>query len=424
MRVALTIAGSDSIGGAGIQADIKAMAAAGVHAAAAITAVTAQNTRKVSGIFPLPAETVRKQIDAVLEDCDVRAIKTGMLFNSGIAETVADAVGDLDAPLVVDPVMVATVGDFLSDKSLVRALKERLIPASELVTPNRHEAEILADMKIRSMDDAMLACEIIGKQGTSVLLKGGHMDTAEVIDLLYLSSEFTEIRNPRLGKAGHGSGCTLSAYITAHLAEGNDLVNSVLKSRILIQESIASQYSIGRGEPVVNTNVRGGKDKVKYSVLEALDEASRKLEGMLPGELVPGNGVNMAFAMPKAAGPEEIGAIDGGMRMHNGMLSKGGQAKFGAAEGLSFLLMEIMKKDSSCRCVLSLGLSGEGESVLEEVGLSAVRVSGRTPAESAREALSRCGGRVPDAMVDRKEKTIRILGKDPEDVLEKLNSIL
>ncbi len=427
MRTALTIAGSDSVGGAGIQADIKAMAAVGVHATTVVTAVTSQNTCKVSDIYAMPADIVRSQLEAVLSDCDIKAMKTGMLYSGEIVGVVVDAIDDHDAPLIVDPVMVATVGADLSDVSLVRALKDDLLPVCELVTPNRHEAEILANMKIKSMDDAMLACEKIGKQGTSVLLKGGHMDTTNVVDLLYLSSEFTEIKYPRLKKAGHGSGCTLSAYITANMAKGNDLVNSVLRSRELIQEAIASQYAIGKGEVVVNPAVMGGKDKAKFPVLEAVDEAARKLAGMVPQRMVPKGGMNIAYAMQNAAGPEEIAAIDGRMKMHNGTLVKSGQAKLGVAEHLSFVLLGVMKFNPSCRCVITVADSTDTQSIMEEVGLTASKLSkknGRSLSDAVGEAISRNGGKVPDAIVDVSENTVMILGRDPDAAIGKLDAIL
>ena len=152
MRTALTIAGSDSVGGAGIQADIKAMTAVGVHAATVITAVTAQNTCKVEEIYPIPPEMIQAQLEAVLKDCKVKAIKTGMLYNAETVEVIVDTIEDHEAPLIVDPVMVATVGDDLCDKSLTRALKEDLLPICELVTPNKQEAEVLANMKISNKD--------------------------------------------------------------------------------------------------------------------------------------------------------------------------------------------------------------------------------------------------------------------------------
>jgi hydroxymethylpyrimidine kinase / phosphomethylpyrimidine kinase / thiamine-phosphate diphosphorylase len=427
MRTALSIAGSDSIGGAGIQADIKAMTAVGVHATTVVTAITAQNTCKVKAIYPIPPEMIQEQLKAVLEDCDVKAIKTGMLYNAETVEVIVDILEEHEVPLIVDPVMMATVGDALSDQSLVRALKEQLLPICELVTPNKYEAEVLAKMKILNEDDAMFACEIIGKQGSSVLLKGGHMDTKMIVDYLYLSSEFTEIKNPRLNKAGHGSGCTLSAYITAHMANGNDLVNSVMKSRELMQEAIASQYDIGKGEAVVNPNVRGGNDKVKYSVLEAVDEAARRLADMIPQELVLRNGINIAYAMPNAAGPEQIAAVDKRMTFHNGMLVKNGEAKLGAAEQLSYVLLEIMKENPDSRCIMNILYTKDTEDIMEEVGFSVSRFNRKknsSIADMTKDAIAQKNKKVPDAIIDREEKMIRIIGKDPEDVLNKLESVL
>ena len=205
MRTALTVAGSDSVGGAGVQADVKAMSVVGIHAASVITAVTAQNTEGVSGIFPVSEEFVKSQLEAVLKDCDIKAVKTGMLYSAGIAETVADILEDHEMPLIVDPVMVSGTGCDLTDGDLVRTLKNKVLPICELVTPNRHEAEVLAKMRIENKDDLMFACEIIGKQGSSVYIKGGHFNTPTVVDYLYLSSELTTLEYPMLKNSGLGS---------------------------------------------------------------------------------------------------------------------------------------------------------------------------------------------------------------------------
>lgn len=426
MRTALTIAGSDSIGGAGIQADIKAMTAVGIHATTVITAVTAQNTCKVEEIFPLPPEIIEEQLKAVLEDCNIKAIKTGMLYCAETVKIVAEILEKEEIPLIVDPVMIATVGQPLYDNSLVRALKEELLPLCALITPNKYEAEVLAKMKIENEDDAMFACEIIGKQGSSVLLKGGHMDTNNVVDYFYLSSEFTKIRNPRLGKAGHGSGCVLSAYITANMALGNDIFNSVLMSRDLIQDSIASQYDVGKGQQIVNPTVRGGNDKIKSAVLEAIDVASRELIDMLPQELVSKNGINIAYAMPNAAGPEEIAAVDKRITVHNGMLVKNGQARLGAAEQTSYILLEMMKEDPECRCLMSLNYTREVEDIMEEVGLSMAKIARKgSPSISAMTSKAiKANNGIPDVFVDKEERILRIVGKNPNDVLNKLESVL
>ncbi|MBE6527664.1 MAG: bifunctional hydroxymethylpyrimidine kinase/phosphomethylpyrimidine kinase [Thermoplasmata archaeon] len=428
MRTALTVAGSDSIGGAGIQVDIKAMSVVGIHATSVITAVTAQNTQGVDGIFPMPEEFVQAQLEAVLKDCDIKAVKTGMLYNAEIVETVADILEDHEVPLIVDPVMISGTGFSLCDDDFVKALKKKLLPICELVTPNRHEAEVLAGMSIKSEDDITLACELIGKQGSSVLFKGGHLKGPKVVDYLYLSSEFNKLEYPRLNKAGHGSGCCLSAFITANMAKGLDIVNAVMKSRGLIQESIATQYAIGHGDVVVNPLVKMKGDTDRFKVLDALDNAAAKIVDLVPDEFVPKSGMNIAYALKDAAGPEEIAAIDKRLVVHNGILKKNGPAKFGAADHLSYVLLEVMKHDPKARCIMSLAYRDDIIDIMEEVGMTAVSVE--MPKDQISEATAKAiaiAGRVPDAIVDKgakKDRIIRIIARDPELMMQKLDNIL
>ncbi len=428
MRTALTVAGSDSIGGAGIQADVKAMSVIGVHATSVITAVTAQNTCGVDGIFPMPEEFIKVQLEAVLKDCDVKAVKTGMLYSAEIVETVADILEDHEMPLIVDPVMISGTGSALSDNGFAKALKKHLLPMCELVTPNRHEAEVLAKMKINNKDDLMLACELIGKQGSSVLMKGGHFNTPKVTDYLYLSSEFTKLEYPRLRKSGHGSGCVLSSFITANMAKGLDIVNAVLKSRELIQESIATQYSIGRGDVVVNPMVKMKGETDKFQVLDALDAAAAHIVDTVPDELVPKGGMNIAMALKDAAGPEEIAAIDKRLSVHNGFLRKNGPAKFGTAEGMSYILLTVMRHNPDIRCIMSIAYSDDLMNVMEEVGLTSVTTEmGRDKISNATENALSKSETIPDAIVDKgpkKDRTVWILAKDCGEMLDKLEEIL
>lgn len=427
MRTALTVAGSDSIGGAGIQADVKAMSAVGVHAATVITALTAQNTTGVNGILPVSEEFIKAQLEAVLKDSDIKAIKTGMLYSAEIVGIVADILEDHEAPLVVDPVMVAGTGSTLMQDDLANALRRKLLPICELVTPNKSEAEVLAKMKIKTKDDERFAAELIGKQGSAVLMKGGHYNTPTVVDFLYLSSEFTKMEYPRLKKAGHGSGCVLSSYITANMAKGMDVANAVFKSREMIQDAIASQYVIGHGDMVVNPCVKEGESD-GFMVLDALDSAASRILDIVPEEFVPKNGMNIAMAMRNAAGPEEIAAIDKRLTVHNGMIRKGGPAKFGTAEGLSYILMAVMKHDPESRCIMSLSCTREMLDVMEEVGMRVVPVELAKDKfmESTEKAISGCG-ELPDALVDKaakKDRIVRLLAKDTTDMLSKLEEII
>ena len=430
MRTALTVAGSDSCGGAGIQADVKAMAAMGVHAATVITAVTAQNTCSVSEIYPMPTEMVQAQLEAVLKDCDIKAVKTGMLYSADIIGVVADTLEEHEVPLIVDPVMVATVGDKLCDKTYVRALKEKLIPICELVTPNKHEAEKLTGLKIKNNDDAAYACEIIGKEGSSVLLKGGHISGESVTDFLYLSADITPIVNPRISTpAGHGSGCVMSAFITANMANGLDLVTSVTEARKMIQKSIETQYQIGNGVPVVNTSVKMSKkdDSAKVDLIRELDMAVDEISATIPLELVPKSGMNLAFAKKNASGPEEIAAVDRRMTVHNGNVKKGGPVKYGAAEHLSYVLMEVMRTNPEIRCVLEIGADKDLPRDLKNAGLSVTpmkRVNGESISKTIRNTLDGCD-RFPDVITDVEGRNpkVNIFGRFPREVLAKLNKI-
>jgi hydroxymethylpyrimidine/phosphomethylpyrimidine kinase len=250
MRTALTIAGSDSGAGAGIQADLKTFAAHGVYGTSAITAITAQNTLGVTTFRPVPADLVTAQIEAVVSDIGVHAAKTGMLPTAAVVEAVAAAVEDLEIPfLVVDPVMVAKSGDRLLDDDAVGAVKAELLRRAFLVTPNIPEAEVLAGLRIESDEDRREAARrIVALGATMVVIKGGHAPTPDVVDLLYDGREFQQWRHPRVpGHRTHGTGCTFSAAIAAHLALGRGVAEAIPIVQRYIAGAIRSAPAIGRG---------------------------------------------------------------------------------------------------------------------------------------------------------------------------------
>ncbi|TLZ51764.1 MAG: bifunctional hydroxymethylpyrimidine kinase/phosphomethylpyrimidine kinase [Methanobacteriota archaeon] len=260
MRTALTIAGSDSGGGAGIQADLKAFAAAGVHGATVITCVTAQNTIGVRSIYALPPREVRAQLDAVLSDIPVHAAKTGMLYSADIVKAVAAALPPNRFPLVVDPVMVATVGANLRRRDFRDALIDRLLPEATLVTPNLYEASELAGFPVGSVLAMRRAAVAIADLGPkAVLVKGGHLN-AEVVDVLY-DGRFHEFRSSRFRKELHGSGCVLASSITAYLALRRPLRLAVIAARRRVRAGFRTSYRVGGGVGVINaggTASRGG----------------------------------------------------------------------------------------------------------------------------------------------------------------------
>jgi hydroxymethylpyrimidine/phosphomethylpyrimidine kinase len=256
MRIALTIAGSDSGGGAGIQADLKTFQRFGVYGTSAITAVTAQNTRGVARWEPVSPELVRAQIDAVADDLKPAAFKTGMLATPAVAAVVAEAIeAHALRNYVLDPVMVASSGDVLLEPAAMDVLRTKLIPGAFLVTPNLREAEILTDSKIDDEDAMAQAAErIVNDLGAlAVLVKGGHLEsTGRVVDVLY-DGDVRAFRGERLQTTNvHGTGCTLSAAITAHLAKGESLHAAVRRSIEFVHNAIATAPGIGSGHGPLN----------------------------------------------------------------------------------------------------------------------------------------------------------------------------
>ena len=248
--IALTIAGSDSGGGAGIQADLKTFTALGCHGTTAITCITAQNPKGVSGIQPIRADMVRKQIEAVFAELPPRAVKTGMLYSADLINVVADFFAhDKRPPLVVDPVMVATSGAVLLKPAAIRVLKERLLPLAALVTPNLDEAQLLLGRKLRSLEDLLdAAAEIHARFGCAALVKGGHLRlSADAVDVLFDGEYFTVLKARRVrGVSTHGTGCTYAAAIAAHLAQGETLPRAVAMAKKFITRAIARSYRTGR----------------------------------------------------------------------------------------------------------------------------------------------------------------------------------
>jgi hydroxymethylpyrimidine/phosphomethylpyrimidine kinase len=249
MRRALTIAGSDSGGGAGIQADLKTFAALGVFGTSAITCVTAQNTVGVQGVHDLPPEFVGLQIDSVLEDVDIDAAKTGMLSNAEIIEVVAQRVrAHRLERLVVDPVMVAKSGALLLRTDAIRALIERLLPLALIVTPNVPEAEALSGLTIAAIDEMRQAARRIRALGPRVVVvKGGHL-TGRAIDLLFDGERFTELDAARIETTHtHGTGCVFSAAITAELAKGRPASEAVATAKRFVTAAIRHGFRLGKG---------------------------------------------------------------------------------------------------------------------------------------------------------------------------------
>ena len=249
MRTALSIAGSDSSGGAGIQADMKTMATNGVYAMTAITALTAQNTTGVRAIMEVTPEFLKQQIDVVFEDIRPDAVKIGMVSSAVLVEVIAERLVHYQAEnIVVDPVMVATSGSVLSQDSAVSVMKENLLPLATVITPNIPEAQILSGMTIENEQQMEQAAKQIGDScGCAVLCKGGH-SINDANDLLYADGEFTWFHGKRIDNPNtHGTGCTLSSAIASNLAKGYDLKTSIQRAKDYISGALASMMNLGHG---------------------------------------------------------------------------------------------------------------------------------------------------------------------------------
>jgi hydroxymethylpyrimidine/phosphomethylpyrimidine kinase len=262
MKIALTIAGSDSGGGAGIQADLKTFHQFGVFGTSVVVAITAQNTRGVTDVHLVPPDVVRAQVAALAGDLPPDAAKTGMLGSPELVETVAEAIGTHGFPnLVVDPVMVATSGDRLLSKQAERSVAEYLVPLARIITPNIPEAEILASRPIATVDDMKEAGRALVERGAgAALVKGGHLTGDSVVDVLVTADETVQWSHTRLATTStHGTGCTLSAAIAAGLAGGKGLLHAVAAALDFVHRAIASAPPLGRGHGPLNHFVPPGR---------------------------------------------------------------------------------------------------------------------------------------------------------------------
>ena len=255
MKQILTIAGSDSGGGAGIQADIKAISANGGYAMSAITSVTAQNTVAVTDAFDLPISLIKAQLDAVFTDFDIASVKTGMLSSPAIVETVAEKLREYTPPtIVVDPVMISKSKFPLLKEEAIDSLKTALIPLATVITPNIYEAELLAQQDIRDTDAAKSAAKAIAELGChAVLVKGGHLTGSSATDVLYCNGEWTFFQAEWVETENtHGTGCTYSAAISTQLAHGKDLVDAIKTAKAYITGAIQHALDIGHGHGPTN----------------------------------------------------------------------------------------------------------------------------------------------------------------------------
>ncbi|MFQ5711564.1 MAG: bifunctional hydroxymethylpyrimidine kinase/phosphomethylpyrimidine kinase [Candidatus Geothermarchaeales archaeon] len=441
--VALTIAGSDSGGGAGIQADLKTFAAVGVHGATAITSVTAQNTLGVAEIRDLDVALIRKQIDVVVEDLGVDAAKTGMLHTKEIIEAVAEEIKRHGFPTVVDPVMMAKSGAPLLRPEAVESLKGRLLPLASVVTPNRSEAEEISGFKIETLEDAKRAARDIAKLGPeAVVVKGGHIEApGESVDVLYYKDRVKTYGMPRLdSRLTHGTGCSFSAAITGFLARGFEVSKAVEEAKGIVFYAIKHGFEVGRGYGPVNPLARLYLEGERYAVIVALEEALKKLSSeKRVFFLVPEVRMNLVFALPMADDIGEVAGFPGRITFDGERLVAVSRPKFGTSTHVAKTVITVMERYPQVRSGLSVKYSRDLLDSSLKLGLNVLSYDRRLEPEEVKrtegasipwgvEQALKGSTQKPDVIFHLgdigKEPIITILGDTPMSVVDKVFKII
>ncbi len=441
MKRVLTIAGSDSGGGAGIQADLKAITLLGGFGMSALTALTAQNTVGVQGIHEIPSRFVAEQIDSVLSDIGADAVKTGMLANEEIIEVVSKKIKQYKVKkVVVDPVMISKSGAVLLRKDAQASLIKRLIPLAWVVTPNLMEASALAGVKVNSLDGMKKAAHLIYKLGPKyVVVKGGHLK-GMAIDLLYDGKYFSEMEGPRFETENtHGTGCTFASAIATLLARGEPVPDAVRKAKTFVAMAIRSGLSLGKGTGPTNPSAYVLREMERYHVVRELKKALGVLREEKIGYLIPEVSSNLGYALPQAEGIGDVAAFPGRIIRLDDSVATLSDPEFGASHHVANIILTAMQFDPEVCSVMNLRYSKEMAEQFRRKGFRVGHFDRRLEPERVRtkEGSSlEWGVRkvleemewIPDVIYDEgdvgKEPMIRVLGKTPLEVVWKILKVV
>lgn len=436
LKRVLTIAGSDSGGGAGIQADLKTISALGAFGMSVITALTAQNTLGVQGVFEIPPDFVEKQFDSVLGDIGADAAKTGMLANSAILKAVADKIREYGIDkLVVDPVMFAKGGAPLLAQEARGTLLKELLPLALVVTPNIPEAEALAGMTIKSVDDMKQAAKkIVSLDTKNVLIKGGHLE-GPATDVLYDGKDFHSFSSERIETRNtHGTGCTYASAIATGLAQGLSVAEAVERAKRYVTTAIRFALPIGGGQGPTNHMACLLRESERYVCMESLEAAIARLEEEPCGNIIPEVQSNLGYALPYSSGKEDVAAFPGRIIRVDRRVHAVRSPRFGASSHIARIILTAMRHDSRYRSAMNIRFSDEVIGICRELGYTVENFDRSDEPKDIKEmegsslewgtsrVLSRTPA-VPDIIFDRgdvgKEPMIRILGQTPAEVVEK-----
>ncbi|MDW8043420.1 MAG: bifunctional hydroxymethylpyrimidine kinase/phosphomethylpyrimidine kinase [Nitrososphaerota archaeon] len=439
---ALTVAGSDSGGGAGIQADLKTFAALGVHGMSAITSITAQNTHEVTRVVDLDPEMVVEQIRVCVEDIGVDSVKTGMLHTSEIIRAVAGELRRIRAPIVVDPVMVAKSGAPLLRPDAVETLKSELLPIATVVTPNAREAERLCGFEVKSVEDQVKAAKEIAQLGSkAVVVKGGHVPGRKVVDVVYYEGEIAELEGDRIETRNtHGTGCVFASAIAAHLAHGREVVESVKLAKRFVEDAIRYGLDLGRGSGPVNpvwAAVRKARLLEACESVRAATELLESIEGA--GRMCPESMINLVETIEYGQTAEDVVGYPGRIVRVGDKLRASTCPTPGGSRHVASAVLVAHSFDRRVRSAMNVRFDARFIEVAKSLGYSVSsydrskeppsikQVEGMTIRWGVGEAI-KSSGRVTDLIYHTgdygKEPMTLIFGFNAVDVVKKFQRIL
>ncbi len=442
MKIALSIAGSDSGAGAGIQADLKTFSALEVYGCTAITAITAQNTKHVSEIFEISPPMVEQQIRSVMTDMRPNAIKIGMVYSSPIIDAVYRSLEKTSKiPIVLDPILAAGTGATLLRAEAYNSFVSKLLPLSTLITPNRMEAEKLAGIVIKKENDAIEAARRIKKLGAeNVVVKGGRFASAHVTDVLLDSKgNIMKFTNPLLKiKEIHGSGCNFSSAITAYLAKGMALVEACKMANEYVQIAIKNAIKIGRGLPIANPLSVFYRDANRYHVMAGLQQAADQVS-MLDGfyRLIPETQTNFAYALSNAVDISDVAAVRGRIIRIENTAAPASYIKFGASSHVASAIIAYMSVNPDFRSAINIRFDERIIDVCKSLFSVASYDRTKEPKNIKRNEGSTVTWGIVAALSKNpladviyhmgdigKEPMISLFGRNPAEVVKKIKAIL
>ena len=442
MKVALSIAGSDSGAGAGIQADLKTFSALGIYGCTAITAITAQNTRGVSAICEIKPEIIAEQIRSILTDIPIDAIKIGMVYNKQIIQAVGKMISNSKCPVILDPIILAGSGARLLLNNAIESFIDELVPLSTLITPNIMEAGKLTNTKIDSEVDVVEAAHAIRKLGArNVIIKGGHFGVKKSVTDFFLDDDgkSTQFSNPWIDvKETHGSGCNFSAAAAAFASKGFSLVHSCRLANQYVHSALKSVSKIGHGLVVTDPISGIYQDASRYNILRELQFVVNKIQTLYKfGRLIPETQCNIVFALSDAKSVLDVAGVKGRIVKIEHTARAVSNVEFGASKHVASAVLSYMKFDPTIRSGINIKYDDQILTICKSIfqiseydrttePANIKKKEGKTINWGIMNALSK--NRIAQVIYHKgdvgKEPMIILFGRDPNEVFEKIRRIL